>query len=98
MRRIGIAASKISKGNLLFYNTCVILISFGFSLLIFILAGAVVVFAIIIIAYMGDEIMQVEFQRDWSFIIGLCMATLTVVIGLFNIFAILKNIKLPRRG
>jgi len=45
MKRIGIAASKISKGNLALYNFCVVLISVLFSLSIFVVAGSTVIFA-----------------------------------------------------
>jgi len=97
MRRIGIAASKISKGNLVLYNMYVVLISFLFSFFVFIIVGAVVIFAITIIAYIGNEIMDVEFKRDWSSVLAVCMASLTVIIGFFTFFAILKNFKWPRR-
>lgn len=97
MKRIGIVASKISKGNLALYNLYVILIAFLFSSFVFIIAGAIVVFAITIIAYIGNEVMAVEFERDWSHVLALCMAALTIVIALFSLFAILKNIRLPKK-
>ena len=96
MKRIGIAASKISKGNLALYNFYVVVISALFSLCIFIIAGSVVIFALAIIKYVGNEIMGVEFEKSWRSVLSICMISLTVVITLFNVFAILKNFKLPK--
>jgi hypothetical protein len=96
MKRIGIAASKISKGNLTVYNLYVVLISALFSLFIFIIAGSTVIFALVIIKYVGTEIMGVEFERSWRLVMAVCMVALTVVITLFNLFAILKNLKSPK--
>ena len=96
MERIGLAASKIAKGNLLLYNIYVVLISSLFSLLIFVLSGTTVTLALILIAYVGNEVMKFEFEKNWSPIIATCMAALTVIMALFNIVAISKNIKLPK--
>ena len=65
MERIGIAASKISKGNLLFYNCYVVLISSLFSFFIFVLTGATVFFALVIISYLGVGIIGLDFERSW---------------------------------
>jgi uncharacterized BrkB/YihY/UPF0761 family membrane protein len=96
MKRIGIAASKISKGNLTLYNVYVVLIAALFSLFIFIVAGSTIVFALAIIRYVAIEIMGVEFDTSWRSILTVCMAALTIVIALFTLFAVLKNIRLPR--
>ena len=96
MKRIGIAASKISKGNLTLYNVYVVLISALFSLFIFIVAGSTIIFALAIIKYVGNEIMGVEFERSWQSVLAVCMVSLTIVITLFNLFAISTNLKLPR--
>ena len=97
MKRIGIAASKISKGNLALYNVSVVLISALFSLFIFVVAGSTVIFALAIIQYVGNEIMGVEFERSWQSVLAVCMVSLTIIIVLFNLFAILKNLKLPMK-
>lgn len=81
MKRIGITASKISKGNVPLYNLYVVLISCLFSLFIFIAAGATIALALMLIGYVGTEIVMA------------CMAVLTIVVALFNIFAILVNVR-----
>lgn len=96
MKRIGIAAGKISKGSPVLYNFYVILISVLFSLFIFIIAGSTLIFALVMIKYVGTEIMGVEFERSWRSIMAVCMASLTMVVTLFNLFAILKNLKFPK--
>jgi len=98
MKRIGIAASKISKGNVPLYNLYVVLISCLFSLFIFIAAGATIALALMLIGYIGAEIMGVEFQKSWFAIMTVCMTALTIIIALFNIFAILINVKISRAG
>lgn len=98
MKRIGIAASKISKGNVPLYNLYVVVISCLFSLGIFIAAGVTTALALMLIGYIGTEIMGVEFKRGWSLVMTVCMTALTVVVALFNIFAILMNVRLSRRS
>jgi len=97
MKRIGVAASRISKGNLALYNFYVILISALFSLFIFIIAGSTIIFALAIIKYVGSEIIGVEFEKSWQSVLVICMASLTAVMTLFSLIAILRNLKLPRR-
>ena len=96
MKRIGIAASKMSRGNLVLYNFYVILIASLFSLFIFLIAGSTILFALFLIRYVGREIMG--FQKDfWSLTLTVCMISLAVVTGLFTLMAIAKNIKF-RKG
>ena len=97
MERIGIAASKIAKNKLWLYNVCVILISFLFSLFIFILAGSAVVLSLLIIGHGADQLMAVDFEKELPVIVTLCMVTLTVIVVFFNILAILRNIKFRGR-
>jgi hypothetical protein len=96
MKRIGIAASKISKGNVALYNFYVVLISFLFSLFIFIVAGSTVVFSLIIINYVGGELKAFEFEKGLRFILTICMGTLTAVITIFNLVAISTNMKIRK--
>ncbi len=93
MKRIGIAASKISKGNVPLYNLYVVLIACVFSLFVFIAAGATIALALMLIGYVGAEIVGAEFKKDWSLVMMICMTTLTIVVVLFNIFAILINVR-----
>ena len=98
MERIGIAASKMAKGNLLVYNLYVILMAFLFSLFIFIVAGCSVVFALIIISYIGKELMAFDVENHWSSVFQVCMVSLTVIVTVFNVLAILKNIKFSKKA
>ena len=93
MKRVGIAASKIAKGNLVLYNCYVVAIASLFSLFIFIVSGFVVVFALIIIAYVSKEIMLINLEKDWSYILTVCMVSLTIIIALFNLLLISRNLK-----
>jgi len=96
MKRIGIVASRISKGNRLLYNVYVILISVALSLLMFVMVGATVIFALAIIKYVANEVMGVGFEGEWKTVLSVCMVSLTVVVALFNVFGILINLKLGK--
>ncbi len=98
MERIGIAASKIAKDNLLFYNLNVVLISSLFSLFIFVVTASTVIFALIILRYMAMEVFFApEFEKMWPTVLSLSMIALTVAITLFNLLAISRNIKFPKK-
>ncbi len=97
MRRIGVAASRIAKDNLVLYNFYVILISFLFSLFVFVIAGAMLIFALTIIMYFGNEVMPSDFQKDWSAIFTICMTALAIIVVMFNLFGIFLNLKLQKR-
>ena len=97
MERIGMAASKMAHGNLFLYNLYVIIICMVFSLFTFVLAGMVTAFALILItslinAMSAQHHPPLEFNA--AFIV--CMLTFTVVIALFNLFAILRNLKFSK--
>ncbi len=94
MKRIGIAASKISKGNLIVYNLMVILLSFLFSLFIFLISGCAVLLALTIIAYIASGLMPQGYDRFCSSLFIVCMASLTVVVTIFTVMVILNNIKI----
>lgn len=96
MERIGLAASKMAQGNIFLYNLFVILISVLFSLFLFVIAGSSMILALLILAYVVNGVMPVEFEKNWSGIFQLCMMTLTIVVSLFNLAAILKNIRLKK--
>ena len=94
MERIGIAASKMAQGNLVLYNLYVILISFLFSLFLFLIAGSSILIAIMIISYAARGHLPSDLERNWFDVVKVCMITLTVVVSIFNLCAILKNVKL----
>lgn len=94
MKRIGIAASKISKGNVALYNFYVVLISSLFSFFILVVAGATVLFALTFLGYIFKEVMAIELEKSWSSILVFCMVALSVVMGVFNLVAIVMNIRL----
>ncbi|VAX36167.1 hypothetical protein MNBD_UNCLBAC01-451 [hydrothermal vent metagenome] len=86
----------MSKGNASLYNAYVVLIVFLFSTFIFVVAGASVVFALAITAYFSNEVIGFTQNRTLSSMLTVCMISLTVVIGLFNLCAISMNIRLPK--
>ena len=96
MERIGIAASKIAKGNLMLYNLSVIVIACGFSLFLFFIAGCPIVLALIIIGYVADGVLPMDLSDGWMGTIRICMVVLTIVVAIFNLFCIVRNIKITK--
>lgn len=96
MKRIGIAASRISKGSTRLYNLYVVLISFLFSLLLFLIAGLSVFMAIGIVAFFGHETMTEDLRNNWTTIMSICAKALGLAVVVFNIIALAINLKLTR--
>ncbi len=95
MKRIGIAASRISKGNVVHYNLCVVGISLLVSLFLFLIAGLAVLLAIGLVAFFGHETMTEELRNNWTTIMSLCARALGLAVVVFNIVALAINIKIP---
>lgn len=93
MERIGLAASRIAKGNFFLYNLSVVGLTMVFSLFIFFIAGSSVALALIVLGYVMNGLLPEGFSDEWWDIFKICMVTLTVVVGCFSLYAILKNVK-----
>ena len=94
MKRIGIASSKIAKGNIFIYNMYVILFTCLVALLLFFVVGCVVTFALILISYIGNEITHFEFADKWETVFLVSIGCLTIVISIFSVMSLAKNLKL----
>jgi hypothetical protein len=97
MERIGIAASKMSKGNLLTYNLFVVLISFLCSLFILFICGFSVLVALFLISVVFRFFMPQGFNTDLLPVAKICMVALSILVGGLNIAAIVRNIKLTKQ-
>ena len=93
MERIGIAASKIAKGNLLLYNFYVILISLLVSLLLFLLAGTVIFVGLWAIRLAIGPFLPSMSQHLWNLIFSFSLILLTFLVTIVSLFAVSKNIK-----
>lgn len=93
MKRIGIVASKIAKGDLLFYNVIVVMITFFCLLILFLLAGIPTILALLVIGYIANGASPHGFGQEWWGVISLCMIALTVVVAGFAIVALAANMK-----
>lgn len=94
MDRIGIAASKIAKGSIVLYNSYVILLTFFFALFVLVIAGAAIMLALIIVGYIVNGLLPQNLLTDWKGVVSVCMASLTAVVGVFAIMALIRNFKL----
>ncbi|MEW5894238.1 MAG: hypothetical protein AB1650_00525 [Candidatus Omnitrophota bacterium] len=98
MNRIGIAASKIAKGNIFVFNVCVVFFVFLLSFLVFIVAGLVIMLALIVLGYVVNGFLPQDLLTEWKSIVAVCMATLTAVVCFFAIVALIQNIKFKLPG
>jgi hypothetical protein len=96
MLRIGVAASKMSKGGLLRYNLYVILISCLFSLFIFLICGFSILLIVFLISLILHGLKPADFHAGWIHMFKICLVVLAAVMGAFNIVAILKNIQFTK--
>lgn len=97
MHRIGLIAEKLAQGNIWFYNLYVFLISLFFSVFLYIIVGTTLIFSFVILSYMGQEIMPKNMQEEWTPVFSICMTTLTIIIGVFNMVALVRNLRLSLR-
>ena len=93
MERIGFAASKIAKGNIILYNLSVILISFLISFFIFILSGFSILVALILLTLLTQGAVAFDSQSKWITVLRFCLMALAGVVGVLNLWAIIKNLK-----
>lgn len=98
MDRIGIAASKIAKGNIVLYNIYICILTFLFAFFIFVVAGAAIMMALIIVGYIVNGLLPQDLLKDWNKIISVCMVSLTVVVGFFAAVALIRNFKITLTG
>ena len=96
MQRIGFAASKISKGSLLGYNLCVVLIASIFSLFIFLLCGFLILLVMFLIFIILHMLRPSDMHGNLVHIYKISLIILAFVVGCFNILAIAKNIQLTK--
>jgi hypothetical protein len=96
MLRIGIAASKMSKGSLLSYNLYVILIACLFSLFIFLICGFSILLIIFMVSLILHTIKPADFHASWLHMFKICLVVLALVVGIFNLVAVLKNIQFTK--
>jgi hypothetical protein len=96
MERIGIAASKMSKGCLSSYNFYVVLLSCLFSLLIFFICGFAILLIVFLVSLILHALRPADFHEGWVPMFKFCMIVLALVIGIFNMIAIFKNIQIPK--
>jgi hypothetical protein len=96
MLRIGIAASKMTKGSLFSYNLCVILIACLVSLFIFLICGFSILLIIFLVSLILHALRPEAFHSGWVYVFKICLIMLALVIGCLNVVAIIKNIQFAK--
>ena len=96
MERIGLAASKMAQGNLLKYNVCVTAISCFFSVFIFLVCGFTVLVSLFIMSLLLRKLIPIEQSQGFFNIARVSLVALAVLIGMLNVVAIAKNIKVNK--
>lgn len=96
MLRIGIAASKMSKGGLLSYNLYVVLIACLFSLFVFLVCGFSILLFVFLVSLILHALKPADFHAGWVPMYKFCLIVLAFVVGIFNMVAIFKNIQFTK--
>ncbi len=96
MKRIGIVASRIAKGDLLFYNAVVMAITLACALILFLLAGIPTMLALLVIGYIANGASPHGLGQDWWGVMSLCMVALTVMVTGFALMSLVVNMKLRK--
>ncbi len=96
MLRIGIAASKMSKGSLLSYNFYVILISCLLSLFVFLICGFSILPIVFLVSLILHALKPAVFHAGWVHMFKICLVVLALVVGIVNAIAILKNVQFTK--
>lgn len=94
MDRIGIAASKVAKGNIILYHIYVFFFIFLFAFFIFIAAGAAIITALMIVGYIINGLLPHSFFEEWKQVVMICLSSLTAVVSFFSIVAFIKNFRI----
>ncbi len=97
MERIGIAASKMAQGNLIAYNFFVIAIASLCALFIFLVCGFVVLASLFLIFTLFRFLMPGVFDGVWFNLVKICLVGLGLFVGILNMWAIIRNIRLTRK-
>jgi len=97
MERIGIAASRIAKGNIILYNIFVVLLTLLVSLLVLLICGTTIIIVLIVFDYVHRIIEVPELYRGGIAAWVTCMICLGTVIGLLALWTIGKNIKFRKK-
>jgi hypothetical protein len=97
MLRIGVAASKMSKGCSSSYNFYVILIACLVSLFIFFICGFSILLILFLVSLILHLVSHSSFHTGLMHVFKICLVVLGVVVGGFNIVAIMKNIQMTKK-
>jgi len=93
MLRIGIAASKMSKGSLLKYNFYVVLIASLITLMMFLICGFSILLIVFLVSLLLHALKPEDFHASWWHMYKICLIILSIVMGILNLAAIIKNVQ-----
>jgi len=94
MLRIGLAASKIAKGNIWSYHLAVVIITCLFAIFVFFICSFSIALTLFILSLIFQRFLPLDNQQVWIDIFKTCLIFLGGILGLMALFAIVKNIKL----
>lgn len=96
MKRIGITAGRIARGNLFLYNFFVCLLSLIFSLLIFFVSAFSLIAGLALVSLVTRGIVVFNPGTGLSSMLFVCLGTLAAVVVLLNLVFIMVNVRLKK--
>ena len=94
MLRIGLAASKIAKGNLWVYHLAVVVIACLVAMFVFLICGFCIIATLFLLSVLIQHFWPSASQEVWVDVYKTCLIFLGILIGILAVIAIIKNIKL----
>ena len=94
MRRIGLAASKIAKGNIWVYHLAVVIIACLFAMFVFLVCGFCVVVTLFVLSVLLQHFFPSSVNGSWAGVFRVSLIFLEILIGIVTLIAIIKNIRL----
>jgi hypothetical protein len=94
MKRIGLTASKMAKGNIWLYHVAVVFISFLFAMFIFLVCGFVIAVAMFAVAFLLQRLLPSFDQQAWMQAVRIVLRLLGILIAVGTLVAIIQNVKI----
>lgn len=94
MRRIGVAASKIAKGNIWLYNLSVVAMACLLGLFVFLVCGFSIAVTLFVLSVLIQRLSPSGGDTAWLDVFKISLNILGALTGFFTLVAISKNIKL----
>ncbi len=97
MRRIGIIAEHIAKGNLFLYHFYVLLYSSLISLIVFLLSAFTIIIGVSVVVLVMRQPVVLTPESLFAKLLFISLMVLAGVVGILNLWVVVYNIRLRNK-